>query len=166
MSCFMNVYRIVCTQQYFLNGDYVHVYTVVLVLLISIYSISFSVAHLHILQNMVTFCKQLLLELQKKISSPGCKVTCHQKCYKKADSKCSQDTPKPVVVDSGAAPAKNRVFGVPLENLVRPGEKIPSLIDKLITSIELYGLYTEGLYRKSGAQTKVSSVDKNFCDSL
>lgn len=48
------------------------------------------------------------------------------------------------------------MFGVPLELLVRSGGKIPLVVDRLITSIELYGLYTEGLYRKSGAQTKVS----------
>ena len=59
---------------------------------------------------------------------------------------------------TGTAPARNRVFSVPLEALVHRGEKIPSVVDRLITSIELYGLYTEGLYRKSGAQTKVSHV--------
>lgn len=88
----------------------------------------------------------------------GCKVTCHQKCYKKADAKCSHDGPKPVVVATGTPPTRNRVFSVPLENLVKPGEKIPGVIDRLITSIELYGLYTEGLYRKSGAATKVGSA--------
>lgn len=89
----------------------------------------------------------------------GCKVTCHQKCYKKADAKCSHEGPKPVVVATGTPPTRNRVFSVPLENLVKPGEKIPGVIDRLITSIELYGLYTEGLYRKSGAATKVG-----FCN--
>lgn len=53
------------------------------------------------------------------------------------------------------------MFGVPLELLVRSGGKIPLVVDRLITSIELYGLYTEGLYRKSGAQTKVSCVTES-----
>ncbi|XP_071524555.1 unconventional myosin-IXb-like isoform X2 [Panulirus ornatus] len=103
-------------------------------------------------------CNSFLWLSMKALTCQRCKVTCHQKCYKRADSKCSQEGPKPIVVDTGTAPARNRVFGVPLENLVRPGEKIPSAIDRLITSIELYGLYTEGLYRKSGAQTKVRAV--------
>lgn len=64
-----------------------------------------------------------------------------------------------MVVATGTPPTRNRVFSVPLENLVKPGEKIPGVIDRLITSIELYGLYTEGLYRKSGAATKVG-----FCN--
>ena len=86
----------------------------------------------------------------------GCKVTCHQKCYKKVDNKCSHDGTKPIVVPAGSAPPNNRVFAVPLENLVRPEERIPAVVDRLITTIELHGLYTEGLYRKSGASSKVS----------
>lgn len=53
---------------------------------------------------------------------------------------------------------RNRVFKVPLENLIRTGEKIPGVVERLIQSIELYGLYTEGLYRKPGAQLKVKAV--------
>ncbi|XP_069162401.1 unconventional myosin-IXb isoform X4 [Procambarus clarkii] len=103
-------------------------------------------------------CNSFLWLSMKAFTCQRCKVTCHQKCYKRADSKCSHDGPKPIVVDTGMPPTRNRVLGVPLENLVRPGEKIPSVIDRLITSIEIYGLYTEGLYRKSGAQTKVRAV--------
>lgn len=51
-----------------------------------------------------------------------------------------------------------KVFGVPLENLVTAEEKIPIVVTKLITSVELYGIYTEGLYRKSGASLKVGSI--------
>ncbi|XP_042236083.1 unconventional myosin-IXb-like isoform X2 [Homarus americanus] len=103
-------------------------------------------------------CNSFLWLSMKALTCQRCKVTCHQKCYKRADSKCSHEGPKPVVVDNNTPPTRNRVLGVPLENLVRPGEKIPSVIDRLITSIELYGLYTEGLYRKSGAQTKVRAL--------
>ncbi|KAK8748447.1 hypothetical protein OTU49_016152 [Cherax quadricarinatus] len=103
-------------------------------------------------------CNSFLWLSMKAYTCQRCKVTCHQKCYKRADSKCSHDGPKPIVVDTGTPPIRNRVLGVPLENLVRPGDKIPPVIDRLITCIEMYGLYTEGLYRKSGAQTKVRAV--------
>lgn len=103
-------------------------------------------------------CSSFIWLSMKVLTCQKCKVTCHLKCYKKTDPKCCQDGSKPVVVGTGTAPARSRVFGVPLEALVRPGEKIPSVVDRLITSIELYGLYTEGLYRKSGAQTKVRAV--------
>lgn len=42
------------------------------------------------------------------------------------------------------------VFGVPLQLLIVGEEKIPLVVDRLITTIEMYGLYTEGIYRKSG----------------
>ncbi|XP_050731320.1 unconventional myosin-IXa-like isoform X3 [Eriocheir sinensis] len=103
-------------------------------------------------------CNSFIWLSMKVLTCQKCKVTCHLKCYKKADLKCVQDGPKPVVVGTGATPSRNRVFGVPLEQLVRSGGKIPLVVDRLITSIELYGLYTEGLYRKSGAQTKVRAV--------
>ncbi|XP_069979084.1 unconventional myosin-IXb [Penaeus vannamei] len=115
----------------------------------------------HIMVNIPTqceVCNSFLWLSMKALTCQRCKVTCHQKCYKKADAKCSHEGPKPVVVATGTPPTRNRVFSVPLENLVKPGEKIPGVIDRLITSIELYGLYTEGLYRKSGAATKVRSV--------
>lgn len=103
-------------------------------------------------------CNSFIWLSMKVLTCQKCKVTCHLKCYKKADPKCCQDGSKPVVVAVGTIPVRNRVFGVPLEALVHPGEKIPSVVYRLITSIEMYGLYTEGLYRKSGAQTKVRAV--------
>ena len=44
-----------------------------------------------------------------------------------------------------------KVFGSPLENHIKDGSRIPLLIEKLFASIEVNGLFTEGLYRKSGA---------------
>ncbi|KAK7086061.1 Unconventional myosin-IXb [Halocaridina rubra] len=115
----------------------------------------------HIMVNIPTqceVCNSFLWLSMKALTCQRCKVTCHQKCYKKADTRCSHDGPKPIVVPTGSAPPNNRVFAIPLENLVRTGEKIPAVVDRLITTIELYGLYTEGLYRKSGATTKVRAV--------
>jgi hypothetical protein len=43
-----------------------------------------------------------------------------------------------------------RVFGVPLHQLAVGDGKVPIVVDRLITTIEMYGLYTEGIYRKSG----------------
>lgn len=45
----------------------------------------------------------------------------------------------------------NRVFGVPLQRLATDG-KVPLVVDRLITTIEMHGLYTEGIYRKSGVR--------------
>ena len=42
------------------------------------------------------------------------------------------------------------IFGVPLQQLATEDGKVPLVVDRLITTIEMYGLYTEGIYRKSG----------------
>lgn len=70
-----------------------------------------------------------------------CKMTCHKKCYNKVTGECrmNQET------------SDKRVFGVPVHKLATDG-KVPLVVDRLITTIEMYGLYTEGIYRKSGVR--------------
>ncbi|KAG1704390.1 Unconventional myosin-IXa [Nymphon striatum] len=51
-----------------------------------------------------------------------------------------------------------KVFGVSLHNLVTEDIKIPTVIERLISTIEMKGLYTEGIYRKSGSSTKVRAL--------
>lgn len=52
------------------------------------------------------------------------------------------------------------LFGVPLTNLCQSegGVKIPGKIEQLITKIEILGLYAEGLYRKSGVNSKIKEL--------
>lgn len=55
----------------------------------------------------------------------------------------------------------SQVFGVPLPDLPTGETNIPIVVDRLITTIEMTGLYTEGLYRKSGLSSKVSEQLNN-----
>lgn len=53
------------------------------------------------------------------------------------------------------------MFGVPLTALCATADgniKIPPKIDQLITKIEMHGLYTEGIYRKSGVNSKIKEL--------
>jgi hypothetical protein len=50
----------------------------------------------------------------------------------------------------GPPQESTHVFGVPLHQLACGDGKVPIVVDRLITTIEMYGLYTEGIYRKSG----------------
>ena len=54
--------------------------------------------------------------------------------------------------------AGTKVFGVPLASLVSEKDKVPGFLENLITSIELHGLYTEGIYRKSGSANKIKKL--------
>lgn len=72
-------------------------------------------------------------------------MTCHKKCYTKATSECGKEVMGTV--------SPHRVFGVPLHQLAMGDGKVPLVVDRLITTIEMYGLYVEGIYRKSGVSS-------------
>lgn len=55
-------------------------------------------------------------------------------------------------------PSNAKVFGAPLESLLKDGEKIPRVVEQLIKAIEMHGLFTEGLYRKCGAAPKAREL--------
>lgn len=80
-----------------------------------------------------------------------CKLTCHKKCYMKAAAECGKD-------GSLSETNSRKVFGVPLYKLDCGDGKVPLVVDRLITTIEMHGLYTEGIYRKSGVSSKVREL--------
>lgn len=59
------------------------------------------------------------------------------------------------------------LFGVPLTNLctAEGGVKIPVKIEQLITKIEMHGLYAEGIYRKSGVNSKIKELKMKMSDA-
>ena len=50
------------------------------------------------------------------------------------------------------------MFGAPLESLLDGELKVPEVVERLITAIEINGIYTVGLYRKAGAAGKVKQL--------
>ncbi|XP_024085498.1 unconventional myosin-IXa-like isoform X2 [Cimex lectularius] len=89
--------------------------------------------------------------LERGLVCQNCKLTCHKKCYIKVIVMCSKEVTVP-------KQCPHPVFGVPLYQLTTGEEKIPVVVDRLITTIEMYGLYTEGIYRKSGVSSKVKEL--------
>ena len=51
-----------------------------------------------------------------------------------------------------------KVFGAPLEGLLKDGDKIPVVVERLINAIETTGLFTVGLYRKSGVAPRAREL--------
>ncbi|XP_014286728.1 unconventional myosin-IXa isoform X1 [Halyomorpha halys] len=98
--------------------------------------------------------------IERGLVCQNCKFTCHKKCYSKVINTCSKD--KEVVVKKQCP---HPVFGVPLQLLIVGEEKIPLVVDRLITTIEMYGLYTEGIYRKSGVSSKVKELKARMEES-
>ncbi|XP_032668509.1 unconventional myosin-IXa-like isoform X3 [Odontomachus brunneus] len=89
--------------------------------------------------------------IERGLVCQNCKLTCHKKCYMKAAAECGKE---------GSIPESNsrKVFGVPLYKLDCGDGKVPLVVDRLITTIEMHGLYTEGIYRKSGVSSKVREL--------
>ncbi|XP_065577128.1 unconventional myosin-IXb-like isoform X4 [Artemia franciscana] len=110
-------------------------------------------------------CSSFTWLKEKGLVCQVCKLACHRKCYTRIVSTCSRDEKS----HNGRHPStesENKIFGVPLESSLRPGFKIPILVEKLISSIELVGLYTEGIYRKSGVNSKVHQLKRSIEEDL
>lgn len=97
-------------------------------------------------------CDSYMWLMDKILICRHCKLTCHKKCFQKVTSKCGENSK-----------SSNRlIFGAPLASLVSEQLRIPLVVDQLITKIELKGLYTEGIYRKSARLTSIDEVRQKF----
>ncbi|CAG9822727.1 unnamed protein product [Phaedon cochleariae] len=87
--------------------------------------------------------------IERGLVCQTCKLMCHKKCYGNAP---------PCQKESGLHGETKRVFGVSLVVLLTEETKIPPVIERLLSTIELYGLYVEGIYRKSGVSSKIKEL--------
>lgn len=99
-------------------------------------------------------CSNSLWLTERGLVCQGCKLTCHKKCYQKVSSSC-----RDVNILQG-----RKVFGVPLDRLVGDDVRIPVVVERLITTIELKGLFVEGIYRKSGITSRVTQLKQDMDD--
>lgn len=82
-----------------------------------------------------------------------CKMTCHKKCVHKIQSYCSYTGRRKS--ELGAEPGH---FGVCVDSLTSDKASVPIVLEKLLEHVEMHGLYTEGLYRKSGAANRTREL--------
>ncbi|XP_044000848.1 unconventional myosin-IXAa-like isoform X2 [Aphidius gifuensis] len=105
--------------------------------------------------NIPTACEVcssfFLWPIERGLVCQNCKLTCHKKCYNGAPLDCGKDG---TINDINC----RKVFGIPLHKLVFCDMKIPLVVNRLMETIEMHGLYTEGLYRKSGVSSKVREL--------
>ncbi|KAL5004156.1 hypothetical protein ScPMuIL_017612 [Solemya velum] len=103
------------------------------------------------------YCSNLIWIMEKGSVCQVCKFTCHKKCTPKSNTPCKGTH------DSQTSGPK-QVFGAALSSLIKEGEKYPEVVEKLISAIEIHGMYTVGLYRKSGSAQKARQL-KQLIDS-
>uniref|UniRef100_A0A674CA49 Myosin IXA n=1 Tax=Salmo trutta TaxID=8032 RepID=A0A674CA49_SALTR len=56
----------------------------------------------------------------------------------------------------------SRQFGVEVSRLTNEERTVPLVVEKLINYIEMHGLYTEGIYRKSGSTNKIKELKQGL----
>ena len=129
-------------------------------------------------------CSSFTWLKEKGLVCQSCKFTCHKKCYTRITTTCtaSSATPSSTAGSSGTSStsatisiaglpnqtseSSGNLFGVTLDKLIGVGggvgsqQRLPPIIERLISTIELVGLYTEGLYRKSGVSSRVQQLKK------
>nr|XP_023997461.1 unconventional myosin-IXa-like [Salvelinus alpinus] len=84
---------------------------------------------------------------------PVCRYACHRKCCLKLTTKCSKKYDPEL---------SSRQFGVEVSRLTNEERTVPLVVEKLINYIEMHGLYTEGIYRKSGSTNKIKELKQGL----
>ncbi|XP_078541143.1 unconventional myosin-IXa isoform X2 [Lissotriton helveticus] len=95
------------------------------------------------------FCSSLIWIMDRAAVCKLCKYACHKKCCLRTSVKCSKKYDPEL---------SSRQFAVELSRLTSEDRAVPLLAEKLINYIEMHGLYTEGIYRKSGSTNKIKEL--------
>lgn len=98
-------------------------------------------------------CTSLVKLGSRVLVCNDCKLTCHKKCLQKVEVSCRDNT----LIQQG-----KKVFGASLERLVTKDERLPAVVEQLMTAIEMKGIYVEGLYRKSATQSKINELKQKL----
>uniref|UniRef100_A0A4W5KP90 Rho-GAP domain-containing protein n=1 Tax=Hucho hucho TaxID=62062 RepID=A0A4W5KP90_9TELE len=98
------------------------------------------------------YCSSLIWMMDRACVCKLCRYACHRKCCLKLTTKCSKKYDPEL---------SSRQFGVEVSRLTNEERTVP-LVVKLINYIEMHGLYTEGIYRKSGSTNKIKELKQGL----
>ncbi|NXW55436.1 MYO9B protein, partial [Eurystomus gularis] len=97
-------------------------------------------------------CSSYIWPMEKACLCSACKLTCHKKCMSKIQSSCTSCGKK------NEQDAEPRHFGVCVSALTSERNSVPIVLEKLLEYVEMHGLYTEGIYRKSGSANRMKEL--------
>ncbi|XP_049665316.1 unconventional myosin-IXb isoform X2 [Accipiter gentilis] len=97
-------------------------------------------------------CSSYIWPMEKACLCSVCKLTCHKKCMSKIQSSCTSCGKK------SEQDAEPRHFGVCVSSLTSEKNSVPIVMEKLLEYVEMHGLYTEGIYRKSGSANRMKEL--------
>ncbi|CAL8243937.1 unnamed protein product [Lota lota] len=99
------------------------------------------------------YCSSLIWMMDRACVCKSCRYACHKKCCLKTTTKCSKKFDPEL---------SSRQFGVEVSRLTNDERSVPLVVEKLINYIEMHGLYTEGIYRKSGSTNKIRELKQGL----
>uniref|UniRef100_A0A672QPF4 Unconventional myosin-IXb-like n=1 Tax=Sinocyclocheilus grahami TaxID=75366 RepID=A0A672QPF4_SINGR len=97
-------------------------------------------------------CSSFIWGMEKAFMCSSCKMVCHKKCLSKITVNCTGHC------DRKVSTAQTLHFGVPVCALVRTADSVPFVMEKMLVHVEMNGLYTEGIYRKSGSVCRAKEL--------
>lgn len=112
----------------------------------------FSTYQVNIMQS-CDLCGSYIWGMEKAYMCSACKLICHKKCLSKIITDCSTRCAR----QDGSLPASAH-FGVQVCVLTSKANPVPIVMETLLMHVELHGLYTEGIYRKSGSACRAKEL--------
>uniref|UniRef100_A0A673LSY9 Unconventional myosin-IXb-like n=1 Tax=Sinocyclocheilus rhinocerous TaxID=307959 RepID=A0A673LSY9_9TELE len=97
-------------------------------------------------------CSSYIWGMEKAFMCSSCKMVCHKKCLSKITVNCTGHC------DRKKEGEQTLHFGVPICALVRTADSVPFVMEKMLVHVEMNGLYTEGIYRKSGSACRAKEL--------
>uniref|UniRef100_A0A4W6FSE7 Myosin IXB n=1 Tax=Lates calcarifer TaxID=8187 RepID=A0A4W6FSE7_LATCA len=95
-------------------------------------------------------CSSYIWGMEKAYMCSYCKMVCHKKCICKITADCS-------TFYSGG-----QHFGVRVCHLVSDKNPVPMVLEMMLEHVEMHGLYTEGIYRKSGSANRIKELHQRL----
>uniref|UniRef100_A0A8C9U6G9 Myosin IXB n=1 Tax=Scleropages formosus TaxID=113540 RepID=A0A8C9U6G9_SCLFO len=91
-------------------------------------------------------CSSYIWGMETAYMCSSCKMVCHKKCISKIVTDCYTFGAKKTEEEPGS-----QNFGVRVCALISDKNPVPIVLEMMLEHVEMNGLYTEGIYRKSGA---------------
>ncbi|XP_068447270.1 unconventional myosin-IXb isoform X3 [Clinocottus analis] len=102
-------------------------------------------------------CSSYIWGMEKAYMCSYCKMVCHKKCLSKIITDCSTFCVKKSDEESGGLH-----FGVRVCHLVNDKSPVPMVLEMMLEHVEMHGLYTEGIYRKSGSANRMKELHQRL----
>uniref|UniRef100_A0A8C7V962 Myosin IXB n=1 Tax=Oncorhynchus mykiss TaxID=8022 RepID=A0A8C7V962_ONCMY len=123
----------------------------------------FSTYQVNIMQS-CDQCSSYIWGMEKACMCSYCKMVCHKKCLCKIVTDCSTFCVKKVnfltsFLDHDLGWLMSSLhFGVRVCHLTSDKNTVPMVLEIMLEHVEMNGLYTEGIYRKSGSANRMKEL--------